>query len=83
MKRKTANRTRKALGNFLLYGGSCISLYSVFRGYYQQHKIALLIVSAVFTVLGVLAWPKRKSSRTAPPPLHLLTLTLPVPRWRV
>lgn len=67
MKRKTANRTRKALAIFC-FMGVAVYLYTVFFGdTTSSTKIALLIVSAVFTVLGVLAWPKRKKQQNSSP----------------
>lgn len=64
MKRKKPNRIRKALAIFCFVGVAVYICTAFFGNTADSTKIALLIVSAVFAMLGILAWPKRKKQQT-------------------
>lgn len=64
MKRKKPNRIRKALAIFCFVGVAVYICTAFFGNIADNTKIALLIVSVVFAVLGVLVWPKQKRQQS-------------------
>lgn len=74
MKRTKANSIRMALAILCFLGVAVYLCTAFFGGTTDNVKTPLFVLAAIFAVLGVFAWPKRKKQQTDSPAVTRTTL---------